>query len=127
MHDSSDAGMKPINDKLSITDDITFDRVHRVGPASAKKPRPIVAKFHYHKQREQIRQKGYAERDTLKLLDLGVGVQLPKEIRETRKLLYPVMKREEKRGKTVRLVSDRLYINNVLYNPDNDPEFEPMA
>jgi len=62
-----------------------------------------------------------------KLLDLGVGIQLPKEIRETRKLLYPVMKREEKRGKTVRLVSDRLYINNVLYNPDNDPEFEPMA
>jgi len=111
-----------IVDKLSIPDDITFDRVHRIGSSAATKPRPIVAKFHYHKQREQVRQKAYADRDTLKPLDLGVGAQFPKEIREARKLLYPVMKREERKGNTVRLAGDKLYINNRLYNADNDPE-----
>lgn len=111
-----------IKETLGITNDIAFDRVHMLGSSGAKKPRPIVAKFHNHKQREEVRQKAYTERETLKPFGYSVGVQFPKEIREKRKLLYPVMKREERRGKSVRLVNDRLYINNVLYDPENDPE-----
>ena len=36
---------------------ITFDRVHRVGTFNNNKVRPIVAKFHYFKEREIVRQK----------------------------------------------------------------------
>lgn len=41
--------------KLNLQDvtNLVFDRVHRVGNASDNKVRPIVAKFHYYKQRER--------------------------------------------------------------------------
>ena len=38
---------------------MTIDRAHRFGSNRAKKPRPIVVKFHYQSEREQVRQKSY--------------------------------------------------------------------
>jgi len=96
---------------------ITLDRVHRLGSNGAKKPRPIVAKFHEFKQREVIRQKGYEEKETIKLKGFGVGIQQPKEIREARKVLYPIMTKEKEKGNRVRLTGDKLYINGELYEP----------
>ena len=49
-----------------------FDRVHRVGTATHNKVRPIVAKFHYFRDRENIRQISYDKADTLKAANLGV-------------------------------------------------------
>jgi hypothetical protein len=40
-------------------DTMTFDRVHRLGPENSKKPRAIVAKFHYYSEREQVRKQSY--------------------------------------------------------------------
>ena len=36
-----------------------FDRVHRIGSDKAKKPRAILAKFHYYSETESVRLKSY--------------------------------------------------------------------
>ena len=71
---------------------LKFDRVHRVGPKSAAKVCPIVAKFHYYDQREQVRKLSFDSSEALKTAKQGVGAQLPKEVRDARKPLYPIMK-----------------------------------
>ena len=96
-------------------DELKFDRVHRVGAFSKNKVRPIVAKFHYHKEREIVRQRAYECSETLKRENIGVGQQWPSEVRETRKALFPIMQREKSQGKQVKLVKDKLYINDVEY------------
>ena len=95
--------------------DMKFDRVHRVGTFSNNKVRPIVAKFHNFKDREIVRQKAFETNETLKRSNLGIGQQWPAEVRETRKALYPIMQRKKAQGKEVRLVKDKLFVNNVQY------------
>ena len=48
-------------EKLEIQEarNVVFDPVHRVGVASHNKIRPLVAKFHYFRDRETMRQKSY--------------------------------------------------------------------
>ena len=75
-----------------------------MGPKSATKTRPIVAKFHYYEQREQVRKLSFDASDALKAANLGVGLQIPKEIRDARKPLYPAMKQAKDAGKNVRFV-----------------------
>ena len=99
-----------------------FDRVHRVGADTAKKPRPIVAKFHYFKERELVRQKGYEASETLKKDNYGIGIQWPKQVRDARKELYPVMKRLKDNGhQNVKMVRDKLYVNGREYNGPRAP------
>jgi hypothetical protein len=101
--------------KLSLNTPIQFDRVHRIGKSSGSKPRPIVAKFHEYKAKEIVRQRAYDNKEALKQQGYGVGAQYPKEIRETRKQLFPIMKKAESEGKTVKLTGDKLYINGRLF------------
>ena len=110
-------------DQLKIQDvhTIVFDRVHRVGSASHNKVRPIVAKFHYYRQRELVRQASYDKAEDLKKENLGVGIQWPQQIREARKALYPIMQQEKNNGKTVKLVKDKLFVNGVEYKPGPAP------
>ena len=105
--------------KLFIHDarEMKFDRVHRVGTPGLNKIRPIVAKFHYYQQRETVRQKSYDYSEELKNAKVGVGVQWPQQVREARKVLYPIMQREKNNGKTVKLVRDKLLVDGVEYVP----------
>ena len=48
---------------------------------------------------------------------MGVGVQWPQQVRETRKSLYPVKQKEKQKGKNVKMVRDKLYINGTEYTP----------
>lgn len=93
-----------------------IDRAHRLGSTSARKPRPIVVKFHRYLDREMIRIKTIEEETRSKLKDkrLGVGIQTPPELREARKALYPASKQEQDRGNRTRIVGNKLYVNNVL-------------
>lgn len=100
---------------LAEADNMTFDRVHRVGTFSKNKVRPIVAKFHYFREREIVRQKAYENNAALKRENLGIGQQWPSEVRETRKALFPIMQREKSQGNTVKLVKDKLFVNDVEY------------
>ena len=102
---------------LGINDQMTFYRVHRIGKycPEQKYPRPIVAKFHSFKDREKVRR---AAPYALKGRKYGVREQYSTEIENKRKLLYPVMKKaNEVEGNKVRLVQDKLFINDIQYIP----------
>ena len=106
-----------LGEKLELpqAERVSFDRVHRVGPASIGKTRPKVAKFHYYKEREFVRNKSFELKDKLKAENVGVGAQWPKQMRDTRKALYDVMQQEKNKGHTVKLVKDKLFVNGHLY------------
>lgn len=80
-----------IGEKLEIAqaESLSFDRVHRVGAPTFGKTRPIVAKFHYYKEPEGLRNKSFELANKLKNENVGVGAQWPKQMRETRRNLYP--------------------------------------
>ena len=101
--------------ELEEAETMKFDRVHRIGMHSTSKIRPIVAKFHYFKEREQVRQKAYEKSNTLKSANMGIGKQWPSEVRDTRRALFPIMQREKSNGKNVKLVKDKLYVNDIEY------------
>ena len=96
---------------------LKFDRVHRIGPKSAAKVRPIVAKFHYFDQREQVRKLSFDSSEALKTAKQGVGAQLPKEVRDARKPLYPMMKQVKDAGQEVRFVGKKLHIDGTENKP----------
>lgn len=48
-----------IKDQLNIKEEITTDRTHRIGKPKMNKNRPVVAKFHYYKQTELVRNKAF--------------------------------------------------------------------
>ena len=101
--------------KLTDSDRILFDRVHRVGAKTRTKARPIVAKFHYYHERETVRKRAFEYSDVLKLDNKGISAQLPKQLRDARKPLYPAMKRAKEEGKNVRFVGNKLYIEGEEY------------
>ena len=109
--------------EIQDADNITFDRVHRVGNKSAKKPRPIVAKFHYYTEREKVRQTSYTLSEKLKQSNQGVGIQQPKSVRESRRALYQVMKEAKDNKQDAKFIRDKLYINGREYIP---PKPAPM-
>lgn len=105
--------------EMHIRYEIPFHRVHRLGiynrATAEENPRPIIAKFEKFKDREFVRSEAPK---TLKDKHFGVREQFPKIIEEKRKLLYPEAKiaRRDKSNK-VRLIRDKLYINNVEFQP----------
>ncbi|MEW8544668.1 MAG: hypothetical protein AB2693_14170 [Candidatus Thiodiazotropha sp.] len=106
-----------LEQEMNIDKPIPFHRVHRLNnyERSENYPRSIVAKFERFKDRELVRTQAPK---TLKGKPFGVREQFPKVIEDKRKLLYPEMKRaRENKQNKVRLVRDRLYINNSQYVP----------
>lgn len=111
-----------LENEMCIEKKIPFHRFHRIGKFSLEydTPRPIVAKFERYKDREEIR---LAAPRTLKGKHFGVREQFPKIVEDKRKTLYPIAKeaRSDKQNK-VRLVRDRLFINNTEVVPDSSAE-----
>ena len=104
--------------EMQIDRPIHFHRVHRIGPYERNfdTPRPVVAKFERFKDREEVRS---AALRTLKGKPYGVREQFPKVVEDKRKLFYPEMKRaKHNKQNKVRLVRDKLYVNNVEIIPD---------
>ena len=78
-----------LREDMGISRSIGFDRVHRLGrfkPAQLR-PRPIVAKFTFYRDKEFVRQEAPKV-----LIGTGYSVneQFPQEIESRRKVLYPV-------------------------------------
>lgn len=112
--------------KMNITDEIQFDRVHRLGKLRPNElyPRLIIAKFHRYKDREKVR---LAAPKALVGSPYGVREQYPTEIETVRRTLYPVMKKaKENKDNKVRLVRDRLFINDQEYIPKSMPQKRPV-
>ena len=113
-----------LSDTVNV-DSISFEKVHRIGrrknlrfvqPGQKQNPRPIVAVFERFSDREMIKNVA----STLKGKNFSIREQFPVEIEQRRKPLYPVMRKalEDKNNK-VKMVRDKLYINNTLYKPSN--------
>lgn len=98
-------------------DEIVFDRVHRLGRVREdiqSNPRPIVAKFEKYTDREHIRKAAIGLNE--KRIGFSIREQFPKEVEETRKSLYPIMRQlKQDPNNRVSLVRDKLYINGALY------------
>ena len=120
-----------ITRNMEITSDIQFDRVHRLGqkPSNRQngnnKPRKIVAAFTNYKDREMIRSAALS--GILKDTGFSVFEQFPMEIEEKRRTLYPVLKDAKRHGQKVRMVRDRLFINNKEYKPRASTSQPPSA
>jgi tRNA threonylcarbamoyladenosine modification (KEOPS) complex Pcc1 subunit len=107
-----------LEEKLEIRDArsrIKIDRSHRVGRKrnTQRKPRAIVVKFNYFKDREHVRLNARKLRGTR----IGIAEQFPEEIEKIRQKLYPEMKKAKAAGHRVRMVRDKLYIDNVEFKP----------
>ncbi|XP_062594817.1 uncharacterized protein LOC134256179 [Saccostrea cucullata] len=102
--------------KFRLDCELSFERVHRMGKFRefSEKPRNIVAKFTYFKDREYIRIKAPHR---LHGCNIWVNEQFPAEIEERRKKLYPVMRQARQDRCTTKLVRDVLYINGKVYTP----------
>lgn len=98
------------------TTEMTFDRAYRL-PIHKKsnKTGPIVVKFHNYNDREKVRIKSSENhiRGKLRGLTLGVRIQQPLEYRDARRAFKPIMDREIQRGNHVRIVGNKLFVNNV--------------
>lgn len=91
--------------------DIKIDRTHRIGRKLPGKCRPIVAKFNFYKDKEEIRHRAHKLRGTV----FGISDQYPDEIRERRRELIPILKDAKANGQRASLVVDKLYINGKQY------------
>lgn len=107
-----------ITNKMGLDgNSMLFDRAHRLISNNPKRPRAIVVKFHYHTQREQVRQRSYNQ-DVKKALQdakLGVGIQQPQAVRDGRRAFYDIIKENEERGNRVRVNGLKLYVNGRLH------------
>ncbi|KAL0165966.1 hypothetical protein M9458_037810, partial [Cirrhinus mrigala] len=85
-------------------ENICFERVHRLGAKKSGAPRlrPIVAKFGYFKQKEQVK-------------NFSVNDQFPKEILERRKVLFPIRRSLIQKGSRAVIAVDWLYVDGQLY------------
>ena len=102
-----------IEDKLQIPgakDTVKLHRAHRMGRYNSTKTRPIVAKFVYYPEREQVISKA-------KMLDkpYGISQQFPREVMEERKRLIPIMIKARQDKKDAYIVVDKLFINGHQY------------
>ena len=92
--------------------EISIERAHRVGkPHSDGKPRPIIAKFSFLKNKDFVLSKASILAGT----NFGVSPDFPKEIVDIRKSLLPHLKAPRKCGCTAKLVYDKLYIDGQLF------------
>ena len=116
-------------EKLEVSEaqNLTFDRVHRVGYQQANKTRPIVAKFHYYKEREVIRTKSFKKSEQLKQQNFRVGAQWPQQVRDARKTLYPIMLREKQKENNVKFVRKKLFVNGQEYSLAQDEQQPPIS
>ena len=82
--------------ELQFEDSVTpnIDRAHRVGRYTSGKIGPIVVKFNDYKVREAIRTSSHLLRDTC----YGIQEQFPKNVRDRRRALIPIMNEARRNG-----------------------------
>eukprot|EP00105_Crassostrea_gigas_P014664 XP_011431412.1 PREDICTED: uncharacterized protein LOC105331074 [Crassostrea gigas] len=90
---------------LDIDHQVEFTSVHRFGKKNKKRARPIVAKFIYQCDLDQVLKSA----KKLKEKPFQINQQFPEEIEQARKSLYPIMKEHRQKGDHVKLVRDIQY------------------
>ena len=121
LENCEDKVKKFIKEQMKIQNEMHIDVAHRIGKyVRWDKPRPIVARFHYPKERDMVRS---ATRE-LKGTHYGVNEQFPPEVQQKRKTLYPHMKEARRKNQKAYLKFDKLFINDKLVDLDtHDAEY----
>ena len=103
-------------EELEIEYPVGFGNVHRFGKKGRNGARPIVARFIYRREFEDVL------RNAFKLRGKSVSFheQFPAEIENRRKQLYPVMKQAKRDGKMATMTRDKLFIDGERYMPINE-------
>ena len=105
-----------LEDELKLKEDdidgISIERAHRLGKrnTNGQKPRAIMAKFSFQKNKELILSNARSLAGTV----FGISQDFPREIVEIRRGLVRVLKKE---GHDAKVVYDKLYINGQRYIP----------
>lgn len=102
-----------LNMEAEEASNISIERAHRLGKRKEDKPRPIIVKLSFHKDKEHI----LSNASKLAGTGFGISQDFPKEIVEIRKGLIKVMKEERKKGRAAKLNYDKLYIDGQIYRP----------
>ena len=101
-------------------DHLEFERAHRIltrrntdqTDEASKKPRPIIAKLSFFKDKARIFRYVKNIDPNLKI---GVADDFPKEIEDIRKELLPVLRKAKKQNKWAHFNVDRLIIDGQVY------------
>ena len=93
---------------------VKIDRSHRIGKKREgnRKQRPIVVKFNFYQDRENVR----THTRKLKGTNTGMSEQYPEEIESIRKTLYPELKKAKAEDKRAKIVRDKLIIDERIFN-----------
>ena len=108
-----------MREKMNIPEEdvegLHFERVHRIPTrqdiARSSKPRPIIAKFSYYKDKEYM----WSFVKNLKGSGIGISNDFPKEIDEIHQKLYPVLKEAKRTGQKASFKVDKLIISGQVY------------
>ena len=98
-------------------DEVKFERVHRLGQKTKKKPRNIIAKFCYFKDRERV----WNSRYELSKTNAWLMEDYPQEILQKRKTLYPALKAAQRSPeiKNASLQVDKLILDGKVFTTNN--------
>ena len=109
-----------IREKMGVKENIGFERVHRTGnfDHTDGRPRMMVAKFSYFKDRELVRRNARNLRGTR----IGVYEHFSKATNEKRRILKPELEKARKEGKYAQLRQDHLIIDNMKICVDENGE-----
>ncbi len=123
--DCEQAVREVVAEKMNISETFPIERCHRMGPrpqfsttvgSTAKnkpRPRPIIVKFTYFKDREKV----WRQKAALAGSNIIVKEDFPPELDERVNKMLPIFLAAKKQpGITnVRLVVDKLYLNGEMY------------
>ncbi|XP_064469971.1 uncharacterized protein LOC135384713 [Ornithodoros turicata] len=101
---------KIFRDHLNVTP-TSIERVHRLGSRQQGKTRPVILKLFNYTEKIEILKNCWR----LKGSPLSISEDLPLRVRQARKNLMASASDEKSRGCKVRLVYDKLFINDVIY------------
>ena len=102
-----------IRDQLKITEDIQFDRVHRLRNDSKS---PIIARFTNFKDKQRVLRQKRKLSETSEGSTIFIGEDFSKGIRDVRRRLVPFLKTAKAAPNvTARMVYDHLVINGKLF------------
>ena len=104
-------------DNLKVEQVIKLDTVHRIGPKTEDKPRPIIAKFSTPKDRKSV----WKKRSNLKHSNYVMQENYSRRVENIRKLYYPIVKRAnslETYKNKVFIKFDKLVYNKREYSQE---------
>lgn len=93
---------------------IKIDGAHRIGRFVAGKKRPIVVRFNYRPDKDDVKLQA---REKLRDSEFRVSDQFPRIIQERRRQLIPELIKAKQEGKRAVLSYDKLYIEGRLFTP----------